>query len=104
MVHKCKHVRQGVVHAKTPDPNAYFAQHLPDFGKKKKSNTSWVVTSCPVCANSKQNLILNVVTGAYRCFGCGINGPTVVHFHQHLNNLTLEQAAEELGCWGDRHG
>jgi hypothetical protein len=101
MVHTNRHPRPGIVHAKAPDPNTYFSDHLPGFGKKKKSNTGWVVTSCSTCDNNKQNLILNVVTGAYRCFGCGINGPTVVHFHQHLNNQTLEQAAKELGCWGN---
>src|SRR5215208_1931134 len=101
MVHTPKRGRQAVNYAQLPDPGDYFSQHLPDFAKHNKPRNGWVCTSCPACTNNKQNLILNVVTGAFRCFGCGINGPTVAHMHQHLKNLSLEEAAQDLGAWGE---
>ena len=97
MVHKSKRARQAIQYARLPNPRDYYTQHLPDI----RPHGYWVLTRCPLHKDKNRNLIVNLLHGAFRCFGCGINGPTVAHMHRHLKNLSLEEAAQDLGAWGE---
>lgn len=78
-----------------PEPYDYFVQYFPHLKKKSR----WVSVLCCFHEEKRPSLRLNLETGAFRCFGCGVRGGDILSFHQQRYQLTFVEAARFFGAW-----
>ncbi|QLH42455.1 MAG: hypothetical protein HWD59_06875 [Coxiellaceae bacterium] len=59
-----------------PKPFHYYSKHFPHL----KMRAQWVSVHCCFHVDRQPSLRLNLETGAFRCFGCGVKGVMCWHF------------------------
>lgn len=52
-------------------------------------------------SRSKKSFTVNVETGRWRCWGCGVHGSSIVSYVMLSRNLSFANAARALGAWED---
>jgi len=83
------------------NPLDFYGRELPTV--KIKPGT-WVDGGlCPFHDDhSRGSFKVNLVTGAYRCFSCGVSGGDIIDFARALYGLSfveaLKKLADEWGC------
>ena len=79
-------------------PDAYYAKSL--LGKWGKSTgNGWFMWDglCPFHKDKKSgSLVINRMTGAFKCFSCGASGGDIINFHQKYHFVTFSEALNQL--------
>ena len=87
----------GFCRDRLPSPADYYKEALRPLGKPNGAGWAWAI--CQFHADKKPSLRVNTVTGAYRCFACGVHGGDVLAYHMALHSLDFTAAAKALGAW-----
>lgn len=80
-----------------PEPKQYYLTIFPNL----KNNSEWISVICCFHEDKNPSLRINLSTGAFRCFGCGIKGRDVLAFHQQLHQLNFIEAVSLFGAWNE---
>src|SRR5207249_8966424 len=74
-----------------------------DLGRlTKPNNKGWALCNCPFHeSQSKRSFSVNVVTGSFHCFGCGVHGGDLVAFLRQRDHLSFKDACKQLGAWSE---
>ncbi|MCW8452510.1 CHC2 zinc finger domain-containing protein [Legionella quinlivanii] len=78
-----------------PTPAAYYSKQFQTL----KIKSEWVKVKCCFHDDSTPSLSINMVSGHFRCFGCGAKGGDVLDFHRLRYKLDFKDAANQLGAW-----
>lgn len=87
--------RRGLV----PPPQTFYENEL---GELRRPSRDWAKPKdgCPFHpSKSKQSFAVNLVSGAYHCFGCGASGGDIVDFVRLRDKCDFRTAAQTLGAW-----
>jgi hypothetical protein len=84
---------------KLPHPRWYYARQFPLMTCHHRS--SWIGVLCCFHDESSPSLRINLDSGGFICFGCGIKGGDVVAFHQRRYGLNFRQTVDFFQAWGD---
>ena len=87
--------RQVFNKSKLPTPIVYYTER--NF--RLVGNGNWRKTICPFHDDSRPSLSVNVDSGAFKCFACGVKGGDVLAFHRLLNNQSFFEAVTDLNAW-----
>ncbi len=79
-----------------PDPLSYYEGQ--GLSITKRGSKGWRATNCPFC-DSCDNGNINLDSGAFHCWGCGVKGGDLVAFHMALHSLDFIDTAKALGAW-----
>lgn len=79
-----------------PDPSYYYSEHLEGMRNPKGDHVSAL---CPFHGERNPSFSVNLITGSYKCFGCGKRGGDVLSFHRERYQLGFVEAAKQLGAW-----
>jgi DNA primase len=80
---------------KLPSPVDYYQRQFPKLKVKPK----WTNVSCPFHEDSKPSLGIDLTTGGFHCFSCGIRGSDLVSFQMKRYQMTFCEAISFLGAW-----
>lgn len=78
-----------------PDPMSYYPSLFPSL--RVSSQVAWVSANCCFHDDRNPSLRLNIQTGAFRCFGCGIKGGSMVAFQMRRDSMSFREALCFLG-------
>ncbi|STX44497.1 DNA primase [Legionella donaldsonii] len=81
-----------------PTPAAYYSKQFQNL----KIKSEWIMVRCCFHDDSTPSLSINMVSGHFRCFGCGAKGFDVLAFHRLRYKLSFKDAVNQLGAWS--HG
>jgi CHC2 zinc finger len=80
-----------------PPARAFFTKEL---GRFTRPSRGWCRGNCPFHqSKSRQSFSINLDSGAFHCFGCGVSGGDIIAFVMQRDKLSFQQAAQALGCW-----
>ena len=79
-------------------PDVYYGNHLSgSYGKPTGQGWHMWNGLCPFHKDKRAgSLVINRVTGAFKCFSCGEAGGDVIAFHMKYNDLNFKEAFEQL--------
>lgn len=80
-----------------PNPLSYYRSFFTELNSNY--NNEWVSVRCCFHKDKNPSLRLNLQNGAFRCFGCGAHGGSVLAFHAQRNNLPFVVAVSYFGAW-----
>jgi hypothetical protein len=81
-----------------PSPRTVYE---PQFGALRERR-GWAQTKCIFHqGNSKTSLGLNLISGGFHCFSCGVGGGDVIAFVRLRHKTDFVTACKCLGCWRD---
>lgn len=86
------------------DPAAFYGREIPNAPRLRADADGWSQNfhcSFPEHEDSTGSFGVNLKTGAYRCFGCGHAGGSVVDYAMDRDGLTLDQVRADLA---ERYG
>lgn len=79
-------------------PERYYSAHLNgSFGKA--TGQCWHKWNglCPFHNDTRAgSFVVNITTGAYRCFSCGEHGGDIIAFHMKSNCMSFTDALTQL--------
>ena len=75
------------------DPATYYAAHVDKLGKPTAEG--WAECLCPFHADRNASASVNLLTGGFRCHGCGAHHD-LIGFHQRVTGLDFTAAVREL--------
>lgn len=78
-----------------PTPAEFYSQEFKFFRFK----SGWVNVHCCFHEDSHPSLSLNLTTGGFHCFGCGVKGRDVLAFVMQRYQLTFSEACKKLGAF-----
>jgi hypothetical protein len=78
-----------------PIASDYYSSELKRFYQRKNQATAL----CPFHDERHPSFSVNLKTGAFICFACGMSGGGIIDFHMKLHNLSFVSACKELGVW-----
>lgn len=78
-----------------PGPISYYRSLFPSL--RVSSQATWVSVTCCFHDDSNPSLRLNIQTGAFRCFGCGIKGAGIIAFQMRRSLMSFQEALCFLG-------
>jgi CHC2 zinc finger len=83
-----------------PPPLTFYEKEL---GKLGRPNSKGWAAANPPChkSKSKKSFVVNVRSGAYRCWGCGIGGGDIIDFLRWREGYSFKRACQIVGCWRD---
>lgn len=81
--------------SRLPTPSSYYSEQF----KKLKIKSEWVSVKCCFHDDNNPSLSINLVSGYFRCFGCGATGCDVLAFHILRYGLGFFDAVTQLGAW-----
>jgi hypothetical protein len=81
-----------------PPPRSFYEKEL---GKLGRPNRKGWASADPPCheSKSKKSFVVNLRSGSYRCWGCGIKGGDVIDFLRWREGYSFKRACQVLGCW-----
>jgi DNA primase len=84
-------------------PTAYYEVHLKGaFGKPTGNGWHSWNGLCPFHTDTRAgSLVINKVSGAFRCFSCGARGGDIIAFHMKRQGIGFTEALNQLG--GNHH-
>ncbi len=79
-------------------PENYYNENLAGaFGKHTGNGWHKWNGLCPFHADKRAgSLVINKMSGAFKCFSCGVNGGDIIDFHMKANGLSFKDAFKEL--------
>ena len=80
-----------------PSPLSYLAGAGLRIGKR---SGSWISVFCPIHkggAEKKPSMSVNINSGGFKCFSCGIKGGDIVALHRLITGLGFREAVADLG-------
>lgn len=80
-----------------PAPADYYTRELPEL--RHRTRQVWAQARCVFHKDRNPSLSVNLLSGGFRCFGCGAHGGDVLAFHMLRHGLEFKTAARELGAW-----
>lgn len=83
---------------KSLDFSAYFTNELGRELPKSKADGWTENFPCPFHADETGSFGVNVIDGAFKCFGCGTKGD-VFQFHQKRHGCDFKQALKDLAAF-----
>jgi len=84
------------------DPATFYAREIPEAPTLKAGRGGWSQNfPCPFHEDETGSLGVNLKSGAFKCFGCGTQGGSVVDFIMARESLDLDGARAALG---ERYG
>jgi len=96
---RCKHFRR----EQLPPPRQFYEREVGQLGRPDRKH--WAsVKSCPfhVSRNTRKrwsSFYVNLDSGAFCCFSCGVHGGDVIAFVMQRDHLKFKEAAQRLGAW-----
>ncbi len=78
-----------------PDPISYYQTLFPSL--KVRGNTAWISVTCCFHDDTNPSLRINTQTGAFRCFGCGAKGGSIIAFQMQHQHMSFQEALRFLG-------
>lgn len=78
-----------------PAASDYYSNELDRFFKRSMQATAL----CPFHNDRHPSFSINLKSGAFICFACGMSGGDIIDFHMKRNNLSFVSACKELGVW-----
>jgi|ERR1017187_4698333 DNA primase len=83
-----------------PPPQGFYQSEL---GKLTRPSRGWARTTCPFHQGSnKTAFAVNLETGGFFCFNCGVKGGDVLDFVKLRDRVDFKRAAQQLGAWRDQ--
>lgn len=84
-----------------PPPRSFYENEL---GKLGRLNSKGWASANPPChkSKSKKSFVVDLRSGAYRCWGCGIRGGDVIDFLRWREGYSFKRACQVLGCWREQ--
>lgn len=82
-----------------PNPLYYYAAQFP--GMKLKHATHWISVLCCFHDDTSPSLRLNLHSGGFICFACGIKGGDVIAFHRQRYGLSFVATLDFFQAWGE---
>jgi CHC2 zinc finger len=77
-----------------PVPSNFYSAEL---GKLTRPSRGWVRGNCPFHeSKSRTSFSINLDSGAFHCFGCGVHGGDVISFVRHRYSLDFKGALRYL--------
>jgi hypothetical protein len=74
-----------------------------EIGRLSRPSRGWARTTCPFHQGSnKTAFAVNLETGGFYCFNCGVKGGDIVSFVMLRDGLDFVRAAKQLGVWRDQ--
>lgn len=84
-------------------PSAYYARELPSVDLRASGDGWTQNVRCPFHEDENGSFGVNLTTGAYRCFGCGAAGGSVIDHAMAAHDLDFDGARARLAAeWGVR--
>jgi len=86
-----------------PLPRHYYAGIFGAGTRRfRPSHKGWIQVSCCFHGRDRHpSLSVNVQTGAFQCFSCGVKGGSLIDFVMLRDTCDFKQAARRLGAWDD---
>lgn len=83
-----------------PAPQSFYQAEI---GKLSRPNSKqWAQARCPFHpSQSGTSFSVNLRTGAFVCFGCGVKGGDITAFLMKRDQIDFVTAAKKLGAWRD---
>jgi hypothetical protein len=78
-----------------PKPQQYYATVFSNL----KIKSDWINVRCCFHDDSNPSLSINLISGGFHCFACGICGCDVISFVMQRYHLTFKEACKQLGAW-----
>lgn len=79
-----------------PSPAEYYRRHLPGrLDLDGSSRGGWVRALCPFHDDHHPSLSINLDTGCWHCFACGVGGDLIA-FHMRLTGRGFWDTVREL--------
>jgi hypothetical protein len=79
-----------------PLPFDYYRREFPQLFNKSFSK-KWISVVCCFHADQHPSLSINIETGAFRCFACGVKGRNIIAFAMLRYGLCFAEAIRLLG-------
>lgn len=83
-----------------PNPRGYYAAQFPSM-KCHYQSPLWISVLCCFHDEVSPSLRINLNSGGFICFGCGVKGGDIVAFHQRRYGLSFVQTIDFFHAWGD---
>lgn len=80
-----------------PKPFHYYCQHFPALSAKPR--TEWMNVHCCFHHDHHPSLSINLISGGFYCFGCGVKGGDVIAFHMQRYHVPFAAAVTYFGAW-----
>ena len=80
-----------------PAPLSYLASAGIRIGR---SRGDWISAICPSHRNGAEknpSMSVNISSGGFKCFACGIKGGDIVALHMLITGLRFREAVADLG-------
>jgi hypothetical protein len=80
-----------------PSPLSYLASSGLRIGSR---SGEWFSVCCPVHnrgAEKKPSLSVNINSGGFKCFSCGVKGGDIIALHRLITKLGFREAVADLG-------
>jgi CHC2 zinc finger len=86
-----------------PPPRAFYERELGRLSRPDRKN--WASARCPFhqskSKGKSRSFYVNLESGGFNCFGCGVHGGDVLAFVRLRDGLGFKEAAQQLGCWDE---
>jgi hypothetical protein len=76
-------------------PEDYYPKELKRFTRGKSQGRAL----CPFHDDCNPSFTVNLKTGAFICFACGVSGGDILSFHIKRYDLSFVDACKALGVW-----
>lgn len=84
---------------KLPNPRCYYAAQFPSM--KLNHKLLWNSMLCCFHEEVSPSLCINLNSGGFICFGCGVKGGDIVEFHRRRYGLSFVQTVDFFNAWGE---
>jgi len=82
-----------------PPARSFYEKEL---GRLSRASNGWARTACPFHQGSNKTAFsVNVDSGGFYCFNCGVKGGDLVDYIQLRQKVDFKRAAQLLGAWRD---
>lgn len=84
------------------DPKAFYSREFPGSELRAGSKEQWSQNlHCPFHEDRNNSFGVNLISGGFKCFGCGAQGGSVLDFRMRRDSLDLRAAKVALAQeWG----
>lgn len=79
-----------------PITSDYYSRELKRFYKR---NNNQATALCPFHNERHPSFSVNLKSGAFLCFSCGMSGGDIIDFYMKRHNVNFINACEALGVW-----
>lgn len=86
------------------DPRAFYSREFPGIELRAGGEDRWTQNlHCPFHEDRNNSFGVNLISGGFKCFGCGAQGGSILDYLMRRDGLDLRAAKEALARdWGIR--